>query len=697
MSVNRPTRAAILGTITPVSTTERPAAAGRAASVAGTAAVVVALAGAGVATAIDQRDHHGAATATAMAVVLGILAVVGLVVTLTAPTNRVGWLLLVGADALGVGAALVDAGVHGITVRPGSVPVATYLPALGSALRAAGFVLVVVVVPTVFPNGRLPGVRWHWVGWCATCSVVALFLGNLLSPTAQLAGLHHWHNPLGVARNAADGLSLLGVLLALVTAGAAVIGLVVRWRRGGSRVRQQLFLFAIACVPPALVLLSIMVTNGAPSWVFAAAVLPMPAAIMFATLGRGLYDLRRAANRTLLWLSMSAFVIALYTLVAVAAAALSSTRHQPWIPALATAIAVTTLLPVQRALQRGVNRVVYGRWHEPYDVLAGLGEQLEAAGDVDRLLDATVIELTTGLELTSVSVRGLNGSRIAGADRSGAVSVPLQAYGDTVGWLHYEPPPRTLSDAEQRLLRDLARHLGGAVHARELREELQRTRERLVLAREEERRRLRRDLHDGLGPTLAGLTLKAATAQATLPPGAADTVRLLQALTEEIRTAATDVRRVIEGLRPPAIDELGLVPAMTRMVDRFGRDAGIVVAVDAPASLPALPAAVEVAAYRIAVEATTNVVRHTDARQITLTLALHGDRMVLTVTDDGSGLTAQSGAGHGVAIMQERADEIGGICTVRNLPDRSGVVVRAELPLPSTGSKGASDRTALHA
>lgn len=679
-----------------MSTTAPHAAASRVASLAGTAAVVLAIVSAVFTTALDQQDHYQMATAVAMAILLGTLAVVGLVVTLAAPRNRVGWLLLLGADALAVGAALVEAGVHGVKVTPGSVPGASYMPALGSALRASGFLLVVVAVPAVLPDGRLPGPRWRWVGWCAAAATTAFCLGNLFSPSAQLTRLPHWRNPMALSDSVANAFAGTGIMLALVTAVGAVTGMVVRWRRGGPRLRQQLLLFAIAALPPALLLLSIFFTNGAPGWTFAIAVLPMPAAIMFATLSHGLYDLRRAANRTLLWLSMSTFVIAIYALVALAATAVASTQHRWWVPAFATAIAVSTLLPVHRTLQRGVNRIVYGRWHEPYDVLAGLGEQLEAAGDVDRLLDATVAELTTGLELQDVSVRGVDGVRIAGADRSRAVAVPLSAYGRTVGWLNYEPPARTLSDAEQRLLRDIARHLGGAVHARALREELQRTRERLVLAREEERRRLRRDLHDGLGPTLAGLTLKAATAQTTLPAGASATARQMQELTEEIRTAATDVRRIVEGLRPPAIDELGLVPAMTQAIDRLTQQAGIAVAVDAPPNLPSLPAAVEVAAYRIAVEAATNVVRHADARQCALTLTMHDDRLVVTVSDDGAGLVAPDATGHGLAIMRERAEEIGGTLTVGDLPDRSGVIVRADLPLPVTPRPRTPNRRAVH-
>ena len=350
-----------------------------------------------------------------------------------------------------------------------------------------------------------------------------------------------------------------------------------------------------------------------------------------------------------------------------------------------------------------MTRVVYGRWHEPYEVLAGLGQDLEAAADIDRLLDAAVAELTTGLDLRDVSVRDLGGTVVTGTDGAapatarppprsvaavvpgtiagagpGTASIPLLAYGTPVGSLTYRVPDRPLSAAEERLLHDLARQLGGALHARLLREDLQRARERLVLAREEERRRLRRDLHDGIGPALAGLTLKTETARALLPPGSDGASRQLHDLSEEIRRTVVDVRRLVEGLRPPALDELGLAGACAQAVERLTAGAGLAASVDACDDLPALPAAVEVAAYRIVVEAVTNTVRHARARHCRVSMACTPAGLAVEVTDDGTGLAAAGKHGHGLAIMRERAEEIGGTVTVRD--GSPGVTVQARLP-----------------
>jgi signal transduction histidine kinase len=647
------------------------------------AAVVVALAGSAVATAYDRAGTASFADTLSIAFVIGAVAVVGSVVTLAVPGNRVGWLLLGGAAVLGAGEALTEAGVHGVVTAPGSVPGAAYLAAIGPGLRGLGWLIALVAVPVVFPDGRLPGPRWRWLAWCAAAAVTCLFLGNVLDPHAQENRLVHWQSPLGLPvrdAGAAAAITAAGILLLVIAGAGAVAGLVTRWRRGGPLVRQQLLLFALAACPPALLLIVVFATSGGvPPWVFGVVLLPLPVAIAIATLSHGLYDLRRAANRTLLWLAMSGTVVAIYAAVVVTAAVLAPDHHAWWPSALAAAVAALLLIPLRETLQRAVSRVVYGRWHEPYEVLAGLGERLEAAADIDRLLDAAVTELTTGLGLRDVSVRGLDGAAVTGAATAAGTAIALQAYGTTVGWLAYRPPERQLSGAEQRLVRDLARQLGAAVHARLLREDLQRARERLVLAREEERRRLRRDLHDGIGPALAGLTLKTETARALLPPGADGASRRLHDLSEEIRRTVVDVRRLVEGLRPPALDQLGLAAACTQAVERLTAEAGLAASVDAGDDLPALPAAVEVAAYRIVVEAVTNIVRHARARHCHVTLALAATALAVTITDDGTGLATCGHYGNGLAIMRERAEELGG--TVRVSDASPGVTVQARLPV----------------
>jgi signal transduction histidine kinase len=655
------------------------------------AAVMLALAGSAVATSYDRPGTADFADTLSFGFVLAAIAVVGAVVTLAVPGNRAGWLLLAAGAVMGVGAAFTEAGIHGVVTAPGSVPGAAYLAAVGPGLEAAGLLIAVVGVPTVFPDGRLPGPRWRWLAWSAVAAVICLFLGNVLSPTANEDRLARWHSPLGLPvryAGIADLLSAAGVFLAVLADAGAITGLVARWRRGGPLVRQQLLLLAMAVWPPALVLLAVIVVGGLPGWIFGVVLLPLPVAIAVAILHHGLYDLRRGAHRTLLWLIMSGTVIGIYAVVVITATALVPDHHTWWPSALAAALAALALIPLRESLQRAVNRVVYGRWHEPYEVLADLGERLEAVADVDRLMDAVVTELTTGLDLADVTVRGLDGAAVAGGTTAAAedtgIVIPLQAFGETVGYLAYRVPGGQLSTAEQRLLRDLARQLGGALHARLLREDLQRARERLVLAREEERRRLRRDLHDGIGPALAGLTLKTETARALLPPGTDGASRQLRDLSEEIRRTVVDVRRLVEGLRPPALDELGLAGACVQAVERMTAGAGVAASVRASDDLPALPAAVEVAAYRIVVEAVTNTVRHAQARHCDVSVDYTPAGLAVAVTDDGTGLRPPDHPGHGLAIMRERAEELGGTVTVTDAaPGVTVAALRPAAPAPA--------------
>jgi signal transduction histidine kinase len=228
-------------------------------------------------------------------------------------------------------------------------------------------------------------------------------------------------------------------------------------------------------------------------------------------------------------------------------------------------------------------------------------------------------------------------------------------------------------------LDDLARQAGVAVHEIGLTFALQRSRERLVTAREEERRRLRRDLHDGLGSQLAALHLRAGTVRTLLPPGLAAADAGVLELQEEIHAAIGDIRRLVYALRPPALDELGLGGALRSLAAQCSASNGLQVQVNAPDQVPPLPAAVEVAAYRIAQEALANVVRHAQAHicQVRFRLA---DGLCLDIQDDGIGLPAVRQAGVGLRSMRERAEELGGTCVVETVSG-SGTRVLVRLPL----------------
>jgi signal transduction histidine kinase len=210
--------------------------------------------------------------------------------------------------------------------------------------------------------------------------------------------------------------------------------------------------------------------------------------------------------------------------------------------------------------------------------------------------------------------------------------------------------------------------------------DLQKSRERIVTTREEERRRLRRDLHDGLGPSLASITLQLEALRNLMRKNPDAANHLINDLQTQMQTAITDVRRLVYELRPPALDDLGLVSALRQHAARTSQVEGLNISVEVSEPLPPLPAAIEVVAYRIALEAMTNVVRHARATSCVVRLWLT-DALHLEITDDGIGIAPDRHAGIGLNSMRERAEELGGTCRIGlNAPGGTRVVAR--LPLP---------------
>jgi signal transduction histidine kinase len=276
---------------------------------------------------------------------------------------------------------------------------------------------------------------------------------------------------------------------------------------------------------------------------------------------------------------------------------------------------------------------------------------------------------------------------LAGSDDIAAVygsvdgdpfEVPLAHQGKAVGTLRLSPRPgEQLRDADRRLIADLAPQVAAAAHAVGLAQELQAARRRLVELREEERRRIRRDLHDGLGPALAGLTF---TLDAVGNLAGSDLERanaLLGSATEQVHAMISEIRRLIYDLRPPALDELGLAESLRGLASRQTSPA-TTITVDTPDALPPLPAAVEVAAYRIVQEALTNVARHAGAQVCFVRLSVQPDALLVEITDDGQGIDGHR-FGVGLQAMQERAAELGGICEITSTRGR-GTIVAARLP-----------------
>jgi signal transduction histidine kinase len=613
----------------------------------------------------------------------------------------------------------------------------------------AGLILAFVFLMLLFPDGRLPSSPWRIVA-------LAVALGTALTALADgfYPGLMLTHgyveNPLGAMGMIGQELTTFGSLAAskllasallLVSTLAALFSPLGRLRRASGDARQQLKWFLYAVVPAAVVqsafLIEVMISNytmnsmfgmmaafsmfekddvlsgldvsatdifNATSYVPAFALLLLAVFACIAILRYKLYDIDLLINRTLVYGALSAFVVGIYVLAVVALGAIFQARGNLAVSLVATALVAVLFQPLRGRLQRGVNRLMYGDRDNPSAVTSRLGRRIEATLAPEAVLPAVVETIAQALKLPYAAIllkeREVFRSAAAyGSPTAEPEALPLVYQREEIGRLMIAPraPGEQFSAADRTLLEDLARQAEVAVHAVRLTADLQSSRERLVSTREEERRRLRRDLHDGIGPTLTGLALQLNVARKLIRSKPGDAEESLARIEQRTEETIAEMRRLIYGLRPPALDDLGLIPSIHQQAQGQGMvetaagtntdgrpENRTIFSMEAPEELPPLPAAVEVACYRIIQEALTNVARHAHARTCRVRLSLDRNSGVLEVeiTDDGAGIPGERVAGVGLSSMRERAEELGGALTVERGPE-GGTRVLARLPLPA--------------
>jgi signal transduction histidine kinase len=597
--------------------------------------------------------------------------------------------------------------------KPGSVPFPATIAALGSWLWVPTVGLLAIYLALLFPDGRLPSSNWRPLAWLSGVVIVLLSVAEGLSP-GRLSELGEVRNPFGLESqswiaDAADAILVLFLLCIL----ASALSLILRFRRSRGEEREQIKWIAFAASVVALGFVSAMIGGLAvyvfapetwgsgtnpPFWfdfLFSVVLLSfggVPIAVGIAILKYRLYEIDLIINRTLVYGALTVSVVGIYVLVVGYLGALVQTGGNLFISLLATGLVAMLFQPLRDRLQRSVNRLMYGERDDPYAVVSRLGQRLEATIAPEDVLLTIVGTIREALKLPYAAIAlppDGNGFEVVATSGEESPADPLilsLSYGgESVGELLLAPraPGERFSVADRRLLDGLARHAGVAVHGVHVMADLQRSRERLVLAREEERRRLRRDLHDELAPTLAALGLSTATVGELIPTDPKEAAFANEKLQAAIRATVGDVRRLVYDLRPPALDELGLVEAIRERVSRYDvGDENLRAMFEAPDELPLLPAAVEVAAYRIVQEALTNVSRHARASACTVRLACNESpnrALTIEVRDDGVGLPDTPEGGVGLHSMRERAAELGGECEiVRSSP--SGTRVFARLP-----------------
>ncbi len=595
------------------------------------------------------------------------------------PRNRIATLLIVsGIGALSSAAAMmmVRYGIAHDWPRP-------VLRALTTVFIGAwqlGIGLCFDVVLLLFPTDRLLSPRWRPVLWLTVLTGTYQLLSGVMS-SAHLDGhpdavslLSVGWDVQGTTYNAVIG--YLGLGLAVLT----VAGLVLRYRRGDERVKRQVQWLLLA-------LLVILIVNSQRYLSGSGAILLLltfaliPVAIGVAVVRHELFDIRFVLSRTLLYTTTVAVVVAAFAgLVAVLSATVSD-RLSPGVPTGAALAVAITFNPLRIRLQRLIDRAFYGGRSDPAGTARDVGEQLRQADELADVVDRarlalrlpwmTLVRLPDGAELAKA------GGHVPGA----GAAVPLTYRGEPVGTLRLglRRGEATLHESDRHTLELICTPLAIALHATALAEQVRQARTATIEAAAAERVRLQHELHDGLGPVLTSIAFRADAAANVMRTDLDRADGLIGEVRTELRAVIGDIRRIVYGLRPLELEDLGLVGALRQHIaaipEQHRRPLRVELA--APDPMPTLSPAVELAAYRIAVEGITNALRHSTGRSCRVAVTV-GDDLEVTVTDDGD---APEGwrPGVGLRSIDTRAEELGG--TAHAAPGAAGWTVRARLPL----------------
>jgi signal transduction histidine kinase len=556
----------------------------------------------------------------------------------------------------------------------------------------------IMAVICLFPNGRFapPWTRWLLLLW-SLVALATIFIDPLaVADTAVLPNTRTLEDARWV---------LVGVTWFL----AAIFGQVIRYQRHAAPVEKQqmkwvLFGFSLTIIfslITSLLLISFPGLTSSPDneaglvvilgGVYLLTALIFPITIALSILRYRLWDVDILLNRTLLYGGLSLAVIAVYVVMVGALGTLFQSQGNFLFALLATGLIAVLFQPLRDRLQKGVNRFMFGERDDPYKVLSQLGQHLQTTDTPQATLQSLVQTIAGTLKLPYVAIElaGEEG-RLNGASTGKAAAetaeLPLRYHNETVGYLLASPraPGESFTEREHQLLAGIAGQAGAVAYSVRLTTALQHSREKLILAREEERRRIRRDLHDELGPTLASQTFALDTALDFLETNPGETARLLHDLKAQNQETVAAIRQLVYKLRPPALDELGLAGALQAQAGRLNSRDDLQIHISAfPDPLPPLSAAVDVAAYRITLEAMTNVARHSGASRCEVVFQVKENGrpfLRIDVTDNGTGMPLHSRPGVGLNSMSERAEELGGAFEIRSTGS-GGTQITALLPL----------------
>jgi signal transduction histidine kinase len=595
----------------------------------------------------------------------GVYAATGLLLSWARPRNPLGWLLSLTALVGAVNNAGQAYGARALLVGDLDLPAAALVTSWTAPLWIPALTLPATVLLVRYPTGGLPsgwGRRFHHGVVAGLLLLCAGYAGTAESVTDIAPG--HLP-PVVLPEPVVIGLVVVGAALFLPCALAVVVHAVVRLLRAQRPERQQLaLLLTTAVVAAAVVVVDPVPHAGGIAYVC------IPFAVVIGVLRYDLLGVEQVVRRTLLYGCLTGLVLGAFVAVTAALTAVLPRGRTPEV--VAASLVAIGLGPARERLQRLVDRLVHGDRGDAWAALHRLGTPLGGSAD-DDLLEGVTAALAEALRVPAVAVARPDGSVVAGRPGDDAVRVPLVLGGRVRGALLVPPRPGDtwLAAADRRLVEAVAPVVAVALRAVELTEALRAERARVVEVASAERERLRRDLHDGLGPSLTGVGLGLEALERR--SGADDLTARLRA---EVAGAVEEIRRILDDLRPAGLDETGLVEALRRR-GRGLEAAGVEVRVSGPDGALDLDPEVEAAAYRIADEALSNVARHARATRCEVEVSLNG-ALRLRVRDDGTGIPRQREGGVGLPSMRARAERLGG--RFEAAQDGGGTTVAVELP-----------------
>jgi len=635
------------------------------------------------------------------------LGALGALVASRRPTNPIGWMLLAIATFVGISTLADHVARHALLagVSPdGSPRWWAWLHNWGGLPGLSVLILVLLL----FPDGKPLNKRWRWVAWVTVVYSVGFVVGSVLDPAPIELSQHlpRLRNPVGVRALAGfyNSPAFLGIVLLLII---AAVGLLLRLRRSTGEERQQLKWFAYAAgvsvgtlfagIP--LYAVSQSLSNAVITYAFTFGfAFALPGAAALAILRYGLYEIDVVINKTIVYFSLAAIITAIYVGIVVGIGAVINARGNVGLSILATAIVAVGFQPIRDRSRRFANRLVYGKRATPYEVLSEFAERMAATYSVEDVLPRTAriladatgavradVWLAVGAELQAagswpsvpeherIPISDAEAPGVPGATRVASV----RHQGQLLGALSVQKSAGDpITPAEDKLLTDVAGQAGLVLRNVRLIQDLRASRQRLVKARDEERRKLERNIHDGAQQQLVALAVKANVAESFVGRDETKERAMLAELKAEATQALENLRDLARGIYPPLLADQGLAAAL----ESQARKAAVPVTIEAD-GIGRYREDAEAAVYFSCLEGLQNISKYAEASRAVIRLTHSDGELSFELHDDGRGFDSEKttyGTGlHGIA---DRLAALDGGLEVRSAPGQ-GATLRGWVPV----------------